>query len=78
MSKLLDILLGSCTHERYTFPMHVKPGQHHSEAAGVTGIYVVSLDCGKELAYNWDEMKVVSVFCGRKPPRTMILPRIVP
>jgi hypothetical protein len=78
MSQLLDLLLGFCTHERYTFPMHVKPGQHRSEAAGVTGIYVVCLDCGKELAYNWDDMKVVSAFSRRKPRRTMMLPRIAP
>jgi hypothetical protein len=24
-----------------------------------TGTYVVCLDCGKELAYNWSEMKIV-------------------
>jgi len=36
MSKLLDMLLGCLTHNRYTFPMSVKPGQRPSEAAGVT------------------------------------------
>ena len=67
MSKLLDVLLGFCTHGRYTFPMRVKAGQHRSGAAGVTGIYVVCLDCGKELAYSWDEMKVVSASTRVKP-----------
>jgi len=67
MSKLLDVLLGFCTHGRYTFPMRVKAGQHRSGAAGVTGIYVVCLDCGKELAYSWDEMKVVSPSTRVKP-----------
>jgi hypothetical protein len=27
MSKLLDVLLGFCTHGRYTFPTRVKAGQ---------------------------------------------------
>ena len=60
MSKLLDVLFGCCAHDRYTFPMSAKPGQHRSEAAGATGVYVVCLDCGKEFAYSWNEMKVVS------------------
>jgi len=42
--------------------MRAKPGQRCSKAAGVTGVYVVCLDCGQELPYSWDEMKVVSPF----------------
>jgi len=60
MSKLLDVLFGRCTHDRYTFPMSARLGQRRPEAAGVTRIYVVCLECGKEFAYSWDEMKVVS------------------
>ena len=30
-----------------------------SEAASVTRIYVVCLECGKEFAYDWKAMKVV-------------------
>lgn len=41
MFKLWDVLLGFCTHNRYTFPMRVKSGKPRSEAAGVTGIWVV-------------------------------------
>jgi len=67
MSKLLDMLLSFCTHGRYTFPMRIKAGQHRSEAAEMTGIYVVCLDCGKELAYSWDEMKVVSASTRMRP-----------
>jgi len=76
MSKLLDMLLGSCTHDRNTFSLRVKPGQRRSEAAGVTGIYVVCLDCGKELAYSWEEMKVVSASSRVKPRRTMTVPNL--
>jgi hypothetical protein len=33
----------------------------------------VCLDCGKELAYSWDEMKVVSASSSVKPRRTTFL-----
>lgn len=58
-SQLIDALFG-CTHRRYTFPITAKKGQYRSEAASVTGTYVVCLDCGKEFAYDWRQMKVVS------------------
>jgi hypothetical protein len=32
----------------------------HCQAASLTGTYVVCLDCGKELSYDWDDMKVIS------------------
>jgi hypothetical protein len=60
MFKLLNVLFACCTHDRYSFPRSARPGQRHSEAARMTGIYVVCLDCGREFAYSWDEMKVVS------------------
>ena len=58
-SQLIDVLFG-CTHKRYTFPITAKAGQRRSEAASLTGTYVVCLDCGKEFAYDWRQMKVVS------------------
>lgn len=58
-AQIIDVLFG-CTHERYTFPMTAKPGSHRSEAASLTGTYVVCLNCGKEFAYDWREMKVLS------------------
>ncbi len=57
MSKLFAALFG-CTHEHYTFPRTPKPGQR-PPAAGLTGMYVVCLDCAKEFPYDWQEMKVV-------------------
>lgn len=53
-------MLGFCTHPSYTWPMRAKPGQRCLETAGVTGIYVVCLDCGKELVFSWNELKVLS------------------
>jgi hypothetical protein len=55
----MDFLFG-CTHRRYTFPMTAKPGQRRPEVATVTGTWVACLDCGKEFAYDWKQMKVVS------------------
>ena len=52
-------MLFGCSHTNYSFPQTVKPGQHRSAAASVTGTYVVCLNCGKEFAYDWRTMKVV-------------------
>jgi hypothetical protein len=59
MFKLLDVLFG-CTHDHLTFPITAKAGQRRSDAAAMTGTYVVCLDCGKEFAYDWAQMKVIS------------------
>ena len=55
----VDFLFG-CWHRNYSFPITSRPGHRRSEAALVTGTYVVCLDCGKEFPYDWREMKVVS------------------
>ena len=65
VGKFLDALFG-CWHSRYSFPITVRPGSRRSRAAAVTGTYVVCLDCGKEFAYDWQEMKVVEP--GRSTP----------
>ena len=55
---LIDVLFG-CSHKNYSFPITAKPGQRRSQAASVTGTYVVCLDCGKEFAYDWQQMRFV-------------------
>jgi len=45
---LLQSLFG-CTHRKTTFPMTIKA---HT--------YIACLDCGKELPYNWENMKRIS------------------
>ena len=48
-----------CTHRRTTFPL--TPGRKSGVAAPAVsrkGTYVVCLDCGKEFAYNWQEMRL--------------------
>jgi hypothetical protein len=59
MGKVFEVLFG-CWHTHYSFPMTVKPGSRRNKAASLTGTYVVCLDCGKEFAYDWQSMKVVS------------------
>jgi hypothetical protein len=56
---IFDVLFG-CSHKHYSFPITAKPGQRRSQAAAVTGTYVVCLDCGQEFAYDWQEMKLVT------------------
>ena len=58
MAKLFDAFFG-CWHSHYSFPMTIRKNSRRGTAASVTGTYVVCLDCGKELPYNWDEMKVM-------------------
>jgi len=58
IGKLLDAFFG-CWHGRYSFPISTRSGSRRSQAASLTGTYVVCLDCGKELPYDWQEMKVI-------------------
>jgi hypothetical protein len=59
LQSLLNNLFG-CSHQRTTFPL--TPGRRSagSPVSGVqrNGMYVVCLDCGKEFAYNWNDMRV--------------------
>ncbi len=43
-----------------SFPLTNKRGGRRSEAATQTGTYVVCLDCGKEFAYDWKTMRMLS------------------
>lgn len=66
IASIVDILFG-CWHRKYSFPITSKPGHRRSQAALVTGTYVVCLDCGKEFPYDWREMKVVSISSNPRP-----------
>ena len=58
IANVMDMLFG-CWHTNYSFPITAKKG-HQKEVARLTGTYVVCLECGKEFAYDWKTMKVVS------------------
>jgi len=59
IEKLYDALFG-CKHARYSFPVTIRRGMRRPQAAALTGTYVACLDCGKELPYDWREMKVIT------------------
>ncbi|HET6934609.1 MAG TPA: hypothetical protein VFI72_07200 [Candidatus Angelobacter sp.] len=55
---LMHFLFG-CWHKNLSFPRSARKGERPRPAAVETGAYVVCLDCGKEFAYDWEEMRVV-------------------
>jgi len=57
-SKLMDAMFG-CWHSHYSFPMTVRVGSRRNQSSAKVGTYVVCLGCGKELAYDWKEMRVM-------------------
>ena len=57
--KLVDALFG-CRHARYSFPVTLRGAGRRPQAAALTGTYVACLDCGKEFAYDWQEMKLIT------------------
>ncbi len=58
IAKLFDAVFG-CWHSRYSFPITARRGASRTLAAARTSTYVVCLDCGKELPYDWKQMKIV-------------------
>ena len=66
LGKLFDFVFG-CWHRRLSFPITLRVGIHRNTAGSLTGsTYVVCLDCGKELPYDWTEMKLVESPSGRR------------
>ncbi len=58
-TRLLDTVFG-CWHLHYGFPITPRHRFQRTKAALLTGTYVVCLDCGTELPYDWNTMKIVS------------------
>jgi hypothetical protein len=65
MVTLLNSLFG-CSHRRTTFPL--TPARRAGFTNSSKGTYVVCLDCGKEFAYNWTDMKVGEAVRPMVPP----------
>jgi hypothetical protein len=59
LTKLVDALFG-CRHSKYSFPVTLRGRSRRPQAAALTGTYVACLDCGRELPYDWREMKVIT------------------
>jgi hypothetical protein len=59
VDRLFDAFFG-CWHGNYSFPISTRSGSRRkSAAASLTETYVVCLDCGRELPYDWEDMKVI-------------------
>ena len=56
-SRVANVFFG-CWHHHYSFPITIKNGSR-SRASFPTGTYVVCLECGKEMPYDWKQMKIV-------------------
>jgi hypothetical protein len=59
MARLIDAVFG-CRHSRYSFPVTLRGTARRPQAGALTGTYVACLDCGRELPYDWQEMKVIT------------------
>jgi hypothetical protein len=60
LQSLLNTFFG-CSHQRTTFPQtpaRKGAGYPAPGAINKSSTYVVCLDCGKEFAYNWNEMRL--------------------
>lgn len=67
---VLESVFG-CSHRRTTFPLTPK-----GPSARI-GAYVTCLDCGKEFAYNWNEMRQeepIPVAAVPAPPNRLTQP----
>lgn len=75
LEKLINALFG-CSHRRTTFPLTParRVGTTYASASGRHGTYVVCLDCGKELAYNWEKMEIGEPVTVRVAATTALSP----
>jgi hypothetical protein len=56
-NSFMNLFLG-CSHRNTTFPLTPNRKSPGMPAQGRHGTYVVCLDCGRELGYDWNEMRV--------------------
>ena len=70
LQAILNSLFG-CSHRRTTFPL--TPARRTAglpvPATSRPGTYVVCLDCGKELGYDWAEMRIGGAVGEKEPAR---------
>ena len=55
LHSIFNSLFG-CAHERTTFP--ITPARKAAAGVPRSGTYVACLECGKEFAYDWKQMRV--------------------
>jgi len=67
----LDALFG-CSHKKLSFPITVRGARRRStQAASITGTYVVCLECVHEFPYDWNQMKVINRATEHLTPRAI-------
>ena len=59
IARTIDAMCG-CRHTHYSFPVTVRGKARRPKAAMLTGTYVACLDCGREMPYDWQDMKVIT------------------
>jgi hypothetical protein len=58
IAQIFDAVFG-CWHSRYSFPITGSQPPRRNSPAAVNLTYVVCRQCGKQLPYDWQQMKVV-------------------
>ena len=74
VAKLIDVFFG-CRHSRYSFPVTIRGAARRPQAASLTGTYVACLDCGRELPYDWQDMKVITSSSERREYVASVAPK---
>ena len=55
----------ACSHKNYTFPQTIR--DRNRNGISLPRTYVACLSCGKELPYDWEQMKVMK---AKSPQRS--------
>jgi hypothetical protein len=58
-----------CSHSHYSFPQSSVRRDPSGRIRRRDGVYVLCLDCGRRLRYDWDRMKIVSNFQSKVVPK---------
>ena len=72
-SQLADLVewLFGCSHRRTTFPITLPTGARKAGAdSGETETYVVCLECGRHIAYDWTTMRLTWYAPSQRPAGT--------
>ena len=57
-STIMDALFG-CLHLNHSFPRTLKPVRNSLGVPSKPRTYVVCLDCGKDVPYDWEAMTII-------------------
>lgn len=57
--QILFSLVPRCRHRKLGPLITLRPGVQRSGVPALTGTYFVCVKCGKQFAYDWEQMKVI-------------------